>query len=293
MTSSKAVESVVEVVLFSSDTLSRIITYLPSVDVLNLALTCTRFSVSKCILSTTVTIEQSLIEKSTHIAVQDLASDEELAALPHYEGESTLADYHYLQLSREPLSFDQLVGGAEYVNNDKSCVRHSEKGEIHWETALSNNILRAGKHYATFNIHSSDPDYNVSTFLGVMIPGHANQNADGLPTFNTFYQHVSRLGGERNKYNSNSIQCCMYNTSLGYCHFSPDNKIMETWEGSERMSSGDEIGMLLDLDVGTLTVYKNGRKLGIMKRGLAGPYCWVVSMRIGIRVSIKRGTVPS
>ena len=59
------------------------------------------------------------------------------------------------------------------------------------------------------------------------------------------------------------------------------------------MSSGDEIGMLLDLDEGTLSVYKNGRKLVVMMRGLAGPYCWVVS--IGdkdSRVTIKRGTIP-
>jgi len=104
---------VVEAVLFSSDTLSKIILYLPSVDVLNLALTCTKFSTSKCILSTTVTIEQSLIEKSTHIAVQEMATEEQLAALPHYDGDSSLADYHYLQLLREPLTFDQLTGGAE------------------------------------------------------------------------------------------------------------------------------------------------------------------------------------
>ena len=55
-----------------------------------------------------------------------------------------------------------------------------------------------------------------------------------------------------------------------------------------------KIGMLLDLDEGTLSVYKNGRKLGVMKRGLAGQYCWVVSLRSGgSQVTIKRGTVPA
>ena len=69
--------------------------------------------------------------------------------------------------------------------------------------------------------------------------------------------------------------------------------ITEDWEGMETMSPVDEIGMLLDLDEGTLSVYKNGRKLGIMERGLAGHYCWVVSMHSGMQVSIKRGTIPS
>lgn len=72
----------------------------------------------------------------------------------------------------------------------------------------------------------------------------------------------------------------------------PLSKRVETWDGREGISSGDELGMLLDLDEGTLSVYKNGRKLGVMKRGLAGPYCWAVSMRKWARVTIKRGTIP-
>ena len=66
------------------------------------------------------------------------------------------------------------------------------------------------------------------------------------------------------------------------------------WDGMEIMSSGGEMGLLLDLDLdeGTLTVYKNGRKLGVMKRGLAGPYCWVASMISGTSITIKRGTIP-
>ena len=35
-----------EAVLFNSDALSKVISYLPSIDVLNLALTCKRFGVS-------------------------------------------------------------------------------------------------------------------------------------------------------------------------------------------------------------------------------------------------------
>ena len=115
-----------EAVLFNSDTLSKVISYLPSIDLLNLALTCTRFSASTCILNTNHIIKPSLIEESACLAVQDIATEEQLSALPHYEGESSLADYHYLQLLRAPLTFDQLTGGAEYVNEaDKSCVTSS------------------------------------------------------------------------------------------------------------------------------------------------------------------------
>ena len=60
----------------------------------------------------------------------------------------------------------------------------------------------------------------------------------------------------------------------------------------EIASGSYTIGMLLDLDEGTLSVYKNGRKLGVMKRELAGHYCWVVSLRNRSQVTIKRETVP-
>jgi len=145
-----------EAVLFNGDTLSKIISYLPSIDLLNLALTCKRFGVSN-------NDDDSIIKESASIAIQDIATEDQLAALPYYNGESSLADYHYLQFIRAPPTFDQIVGKAEYVNeNDKSCVRHS--GNYGWETALSNNIMRTGKHYVSF-IHIS---IYSNIFVGVM-----------------------------------------------------------------------------------------------------------------------------
>ncbi|EJK69480.1 hypothetical protein THAOC_09257, partial [Thalassiosira oceanica] len=37
-------------------------------------------------------------------------------------------------------------------------------------------------------------------------------------------------------------------------------------------------GMLLDLGNGTLSVYQNGQRLGTLKDGLAGEYCWTCSI---------------
>ena len=42
---------------------------------------------------------------------------------------------------------------------------------------------------------------------------------------------------------------------------------------------GNRVGMLLDLDQGSMTVYKNGLKLGVMvAEGLSGPLCWAASL---------------
>ena len=273
-----------EVVLYNSDTLSKIISYLPSIDLLYLALTCKKFGVS-------TEEDECLIEKSARVTVK-VATKEELATLPFYNGENSLANYHYLQFMRGPLTFDQLGVGAEYVDSeDKSCVRY---GGDDWGAAFSNNILRAGKHYATFIPHNS-LNGMLYARMGVMRPGKANQDArHGTPISNEFYQNFSQVGnGEYN--NNNNIQCCMYNVSTGFCYTSDwesDRPAIVTWDGSEHVYSGDELGMLLDLDEGTLSIYKNGRKLGVATKGLAGPYCWAVSMNTGVQVYMKRGTIP-
>ena len=36
--------------------------------------------------------------------------------------------------------------------------------------------------------------------------------------------------------------------------------------------------MLLDLDQGTMTVYKNDERLGVMATGLSGEYSWAVPL---------------
>ena len=50
---------------------------------------------------------------------------------------------------------------------------------------------------------------------------------------------------------------------------------------------GDTIGMLLNLDEGTLTVYKNNRRLGVLKDGLSGSYCWCATVWEGDTVAVK------
>ena len=67
---------------------------------------------------------------------------------------------------------------------------------------------------------------------------------------------------------------CFYDTEDG-SHW-PGH---QDWEGMQTaMEEGDRIGMLLDLDQGTMTVYKNDERLGVMATGLSGEYCWAVSL---------------
>ena len=73
-------------------------------------------------------------------------------------------------------------------------------------------------------------------------------------------------------------------TEAGHCFFdtsggghSPGNN---SWEGVQSVTEqGDRIGMLLDLDQGSMTIWKNDNKLGVMQaEGLTGPLCWVAGL---------------
>ena len=52
------------------------------------------------------------------------------------------------------------------------------------------------------------------------------------------------------------------------------------WEGVQpAQQQGGRIGLLLDLDQGSMTIWKNDVKLGVMQaEGLIGPLCWAVSL---------------
>ena len=57
---------------------------------------------------------------------------------------------------------------------------------------------------------------------------------------------------------------------------------------------GDRIGMLLDLDQGSMTVWKNDVKLGVMAaEGLSGPYCWAASLRRRVGSSTRIESAPA
>ena len=68
-----------------------------------------------------------------------------------------------------------------------------------------------------------------------------------------------------------------------------------TWEGVQGATQpGDRIGMLLDLDQGSMTVWKNEEQLGVMQaEGLSGEYCWAVSLfQHGESARIESAPVP-
>jgi hypothetical protein len=286
-----------ESVLFSRDSLFKIASYLPTYGLLNLALTCSQFGSRQISDAVDNTDCLSLMEETARRLVHDVARGEEMNALPCHDGYNWLSKYNYLRLLRAPLTFDQLVGKVEYLEGNKSCVINRSGN---WCSAISNSIMMAGKHYVSFEAcddAGSRPHFRV----GIMRPGEVKQSARYTPESPMFYDHFTQHEGSE-QYN-NSVNCCMYCSYDGAC-FSHDWESlpgMMEWREEWRVyeTSPHQFGMLLDFDEGTLSVYNNGRRLGVMKgglaalRGLAGHYCWVVALPSRTQVTMKRGPVPA
>ena len=88
-------------------------------------------------------------------------------------------------------------------------------------------------------------------------------------------EHAARMDGH-----------CFYDAAANGLRY-PD---FHRWEGMQGARRGDRIGMLLDLDQGSMTVWKNGEQLGVMvAEGLSGPLCWAVSL-VGQGCSARIGS---
>ena len=202
--------SYVESVLFNSDSLFKIASYLPADGFFNLALTCRRFGVAPARRDEGDS-RLSLVEETARRIVHDVATEEQMSALPRYDGYNWLSKYNYLQLLQMPLTFDQLVGQISYVEGNKSRVTNNDKS---WVTAFSNNIMMAGKHYVSFEA-SRSLQRTPHFLVGVMRPGEAMQSAEEYPLAPDFYEHFTQREGSE-QYN-NSVNCCMYKSYDGYC----------------------------------------------------------------------------
>ena len=242
----------------TDDTLLHITHFLPTArDRLSLKLTCRRFSIN-CIAATSAESAEgeaaaallwpevlSIVEEAGRRWVT-ACSEQERGWVPRRELESWLSLMHEVELLRLPLAF-----GRAHTDITLSEDRVLATSSVHgggFRVAASMVVVRSGRHFAQFTVRQ---DYMA---FGVIRPGwdvHGVQRADdedGHCFLNTYYNGM-RFPGYIN------------------------------WEGAQGATEGDSIGMLLDLNQGSMTVWKNDVKLGVMQaEGLSGPLCWAVSM---------------
>jgi len=292
---------------FTDDTVVALASFLSPKDMLSLALTCKRFghkygtttSRSRRLAAREANKSKSggsgreVRQKTEPISLMEVAArtvlyakwtDEEKKALSRRENESWIGLYQeFLKLFHYPLQFDKLVGDCvEYEANKKSVVCRNLCGA--WDafhSAICTNIMRAGRHTVSFNVNNP---YHSGTTLGIMRP-----TTEEITMLNTCYPVFDDLSTfSLKRYGSlyrNSVDSCLLSTINGQAFICKRWEVdphtdMNGWEGMEEIrETSFKLGFVLDLDEGTLDVYKNDRLLGNMVAGLTGEYCWVVSLR--------------
>lgn len=287
---------------FTDDTIVALASFLSPHDMLSLAITCKRFG-DKHGTDTKRSIRMaeresrktggrevrqrtesiSLMEVAARTVLFALATDEEYKALPRREDKSWIGIYQEFQkLFCLPLQFDKVVGRCmNYVDNsDKTTVCPTGH---HTGTAICSNIMKAGKHSVSFQIINQSGASGI--LIGIMRPTtkditsleHCHPVAHDLSSFSLKKYEILHT--------DNNIDCCVLGTRMGnifFCNNWIDQgsfEIINDWDGKEPTEEVSfKVGMILDLDEGSLDVYKNDRRLGTMKNGLVGEYCWAVSL---------------
>ena len=230
-------------------------------DLLRLAAACRRFFI-KCIAAprtprTTTSVGAAAAEATEMWSIVEEVgrrwivdcSDQESGWVPRRGRESWLGLVWEVEVLRRGAVFGR---SHEYITLSEGGAQATKTLNDRYRTAASKAVMRAGCHYAQVTVVSG------SMMFGVIRPGCDVEG--GVDAHN--------VDGH-----------CFYYTVNGWCftgHCFPDRR---DWEGmQEAMEEGDRIGMLLDLDQGTMTVYKNDERLGVMATGLSGEYSWAVSL---------------
>jgi len=224
---------------------------------------------------------------------------------------------HELELMRLPLCFKQLIGSANAIRycqpEDKSVISLLPCREGHELTAISDQVMRAGRHYVTFRLSAIGTDFPNVDF-GVIRP-IKDWDKKGLRAFDPLFfgtykqlKYRTLLMAEKADDWGDDLHCCTLLSEDGRCasvnwndedRIGEDNWQGDDWEGMEPIPSSATVGLLLDLNRGTLSVFKDGLKLGVMKEGFTGAYCWfvgrygLISAVSGTSIKIKRGMPPA
>ncbi|EJK47474.1 hypothetical protein THAOC_33798 [Thalassiosira oceanica] len=254
-------------------------------ELLSLALTCKSFGWRQ----TGSNLNWSLVEEVARREVCSRTTDREMSSLHRYVSGTTtwLSILHRID---NPLLFDVLAGdGIEHRNGDESIVYGTAMKTC---TAVSRSyIMTTGLHFAKFQI-TGTPFIGVARPMPKRIFSRENFSFFHPEYYDTFLAARTDEWGD-----DDNVHACLYfcrNGETIWTNWGPgDYDQWQKLDGMESCRNGDTIGMLLNLYEGTLTVYKNNRRLGVMKDGLSGSYCWYVHVRETQAVAITRDALPN
>ena len=276
----------VDISRLDTSLVTHVVTFLgTSLELLNVALTCKAFGWQQPASGLDWSIADEVARRVVHSWRNDIEGVR--IKLPQYV-RSTTTWLSILHESEHPLKFRTLLGnGIEYHNGRRTLVR-GISNDIAGTAIASNYIMVSGEHYAEFRVTGNRP------FLGIVRP-MSNLDPDRFSNDNFhFFDRAlceDLLFARSDEWGSGNVHACQYCCEDGdmiWTNWEREDLGWDEWEGMEDCKTGDTVGMRLNLDKGTLTVYKNSRRLGVMKDGLSGSYCWFATVIEVSKVGIRR-----
>jgi hypothetical protein len=150
-----------------------------------------------------------------------------------------------------------------FTSFNMDCYTSEDAGRVLQTTARADShaavcaghVMRAGRHAAQFTVLAT----GQCDYLGLARPGI---DVDCVGALNTDQFWGIRSNSDNNYGEGHLLHCAT----------------VHRWEGQQGFRVGDVVGLLLDCDAGTLTVKKNGKRLGVAATGLAGKFCWAAAL---------------
>ena len=271
--------------------------YLSASDLVQLGRTCKRFGAGR------EGGRPSLVDGAARRIFHEEATACEKKCLPRYRGEETHVKLlKELEGLRKPLELDILFAGVSHFGGSKATIQFKRSNVGDCGTAVSSHIMRSGRHYATFKVMQMADNCINFGIIRPLLKKNDRMDFKFHPViqedFMTDYEYEVDFTIRASHWGSVNVNCCTYFGHGGSCWWSSGegtcNYGDRTWSGIQGMGVLDTctVGLLLDLEAGTLTVYKDTHCLGVMKRGLTGEYCWMVTLRTTCTISIERAVSP-
>ncbi|EJK56657.1 hypothetical protein THAOC_23415, partial [Thalassiosira oceanica] len=161
------------------------------------------------------------------------------------------------------------------TGDEMGCLPQYVRGENYSRSvAVSGSyVMKSGAHYAEFLITGVP-------YIGIVRPMPGLDDRAYLGNFcfigGDYSVFPDFLAQRSDEWGDSDVHACEYfcdDGHMGWTNWDVELNEGVDWDGIECCQSGDTVGMLLNLDEGTLTVYRNNRRLGDLKEGLSGPYC--------------------
>lgn len=235
------------------------------------------------------------MEEVARQTVCSSAIGDEMRCLPKYISGTTtwLSILHRFE---HLLQFDVLIGrGIEHRNGDKNAVEGTNENHV-CSAVSSGYVMLAGAHYAEFQITGTPYVGIVRPMPGLDANAYKDEDKDDFSFIGVPSLKPDFLAQKSDDWGNGDVHACEYGSFTGEMSWTSwadegDGVLGEHWEGMEGCTTGDILGMLLNLNKGTLAIYKNSRRLGVMKDGLSGPYCWYADLANRDTVTIKKARI--